>query len=170
MQTIHAPGETATPAPERVPRWARWFVWSFLAAFAVCGVVGIEAWPLTGFRLFSHLRHYHQTGWQAFAVRPDGSEVWLPLSRFPGGYNGFPLVMKSFEARSPQERTQMCRAWTVAASGFEVDTLAIRIYTVTRRLEPRHGRRPMMAAKRALAYTCPASTALVMKGVTGATG
>src|SRR6266511_3499429 len=101
------------------------------------------------------------------AGRQRGLAPAIPI---PGGYNGFPLVMKSFEARPPQERTHMCRAWTVAASGLEGNTLAIRIYTVTRRLEPRHGRRPMMAARRTLAHTCAASTALVMKGRTGATG
>ena len=79
------------------------------------------------------------------AGRQRGLAPAIPI---PGGYNGFPLVMKSFEARPPQERTHMCRAWTVAASGLEGNTLAIRIYTVTRRLEPRHGRRPMMAARR----------------------
>src|SRR5206468_2883631 len=42
--------------PDAVPRWAKWFVSLFLTAFVVCGVVGIEAWPLTGWRLFSHVR------------------------------------------------------------------------------------------------------------------
>jgi len=170
MQTIKAAGETATPAPERAPRWARWFVWSFLAAFAVCGVVRIEAWPLTGFRLFSHLRHERQTNWQAFAVRPDDRQVWLRLSRFPGGYNGLPLVMKTFPARSPQQRSDMCRAWTTAASEHEGKTVAIRIYRVDRRLEPRQGQHPMMAAKRSLAYTCAAGTVLVARGSKGVTG
>lgn len=173
MQTIQAPRETATPAIDRAPRWARWFVWSFLAAFAVCGVGGIEAWPLTGFRLFSHLRHEHQMQWVAFAVRPEGGEVWLRLSRFPGGYNGFPLVMKSFATRSPEKREEMCRAWTIAASGLEGKTVAIRIYALDRRLEPRRGQRPMTAPSRTLAYTCTAGTVLMAKGreeVAGATG
>lgn len=158
MQTIEAPPQTATPSIERAPRWARWFVWSFLAAFAVCGVVGIEAWPLTGFRLFSHLRHERQTEWQAFAVRPDGRETRLRLSRFPGGYNGFPLVMKSFSSRPQEERVDMCRAWTVAASGLEGETVAVRIYTIDRRLEPRRGGRPTTGPRRTLTYTCAKAT------------
>lgn len=168
MQTIQAPRGVATPAVERAPRWARWFVWSFLAAFAVCGVAGVEAWPLTGFRLFSHLRHEHQNGWQAYAVHPGGREEWLPLSRFPGGYNGFPLVMKSFSSRSPEERVDLCRAWTVAASGLVGRTVAIRIYAVGRNFEPRLGRRPVNSLKRSLAYTCGSGS--TDEGVASGTG
>jgi hypothetical protein len=164
MQTIEAPRETARPAIERAPRWARWFVWSFLTMFAICGVVGIEAWPFTGFRLFSHLRHERQTDWQAFAVRPDGREAWLPLSRFPGGYNGFPLVMKGFSSHSPHERAEMCRAWTVAAHALRGETVAIRIYAIDRRFEPRHGRRPMIPPKRTLVQTCAGP--IELKGTT----
>ncbi|HYZ02061.1 MAG TPA: hypothetical protein VFA92_11255 [Candidatus Binatia bacterium] len=154
MRTIEAPREATDREIERAPRWARWFVWSFLAALLVCGVVGIDAWPLTGFRLFSHLRYDHQTEWQAFAVRTDGSEARLRLARFPGGYNGFPLVMRNFESRSPGERSDMCRAWLAAASGLRDSAVAIRIYVVDRRLEPRHGRRAASVPRRTLAYTC----------------
>lgn len=168
MQTIEARRPTETPTVQRAPRWARAFVWSFLTAFVVCGVVGIEAWPLTGFRLFSHLRYEHQIEWQAFAVAPDGREDWLPLSRFPGGYNGFPLVMKSFASRSPEQQAGMCRAWTLAASGLRGKTTAIRIYSVDRHLQPRQGRRAMAAPIRTLAYTCASGS--IQKAVSRATG
>ena len=49
-------GDETTRGDERPPRGIRVFVWIFLAAFMICGAAGIEAWPLTGFRLFSHLR------------------------------------------------------------------------------------------------------------------
>jgi hypothetical protein len=53
---------------EGTPRWAAWFVGLFLSAFVICAVGGIEAWPLTGWRLFSHLRYEHQTSWRAAGV------------------------------------------------------------------------------------------------------
>jgi hypothetical protein len=169
MQTIEAAPEAPTVTVERAPRWARWFVWSFLAALLVCGVIGIEAWPLTGFRLFSHLRYEHQTEWQAFAVRSDGTELRLRLARFPGGYNGFPLVMKTFASRSLGEREAMCRAWMIAASGPQGPAAAtIRIYVVDRRLEPRLGRRAAIAPRRSLAYTCGAGVVRAGKGASGA--
>jgi hypothetical protein len=170
MQTTNAPARRAMFTPERVPRWARWYVWSFLAAFVVCGVVGIEAWPLTGFRLFSHLRHQQQIDWQAFAVRPDGREAWLPLSRFPGGYNGFPLLMKTFGSASPAKRSDMCRAWTVAAGGLEPGSVSVRIYVVNRRLEPRRGRRAAKGPTRVLAYTCASGVVQAIREAAIATG
>ena len=50
-----ARSEPAQPAdgPERVQPWARPFVTTLLGAFVLCGLFGIEAWPLSGFRLFS---------------------------------------------------------------------------------------------------------------------
>jgi hypothetical protein len=168
MQTSEARREIATPTVQRAPRWARVFVWSFLATFVVCGVVGIEAWPFTGFRLFSHLRYEHQTEWQAFAVSPEGRESRLRLSRFPGGYNGFPLIMKSFTSRGPRDRADMCQAWAVAAYGLRGRTLAIRIYAIDRHLEPRQGHAPAAPPIRALAYTCPG--AIVRNGVSDAAG
>jgi hypothetical protein len=170
MQTTDAPSVPAAATGQRAPRWARWYVWSFLAAFAVCGVVGIEAWPLTGFRLFSHLRQEQQTDWQAYAVRPNGREIWLPMSRFPGGYNGFPLVMKTFSSISAERRSNMCRAWTVAAGGLEPGAVAIRIYILDRHLEPRRGRRAAFAPTRALAYTCTNGVVQEMREAAIATG
>jgi hypothetical protein len=41
------------PSP---PAWTRRFVAVFLAAFVVCGIFGLEAWPLTGWRLFADAR------------------------------------------------------------------------------------------------------------------
>jgi hypothetical protein len=51
---------------DAAPRWARWFVTLFLVSFILCGAVEVEAWPLTVWRLFSHLRHEHQTQFQAY--------------------------------------------------------------------------------------------------------
>lgn len=52
----------------------RWFVRTFLLIFVVCGMARIEAWPLTGWRLFSHVRKPVQTSWRAVVVAPSGSE------------------------------------------------------------------------------------------------
>src|SRR6478735_5308554 len=46
------PPGAPTPS-ERVPAWVRGFVALFLIAFLLCGVFAIEAWPLTGWKLFS---------------------------------------------------------------------------------------------------------------------
>ncbi|HKZ75754.1 MAG TPA: hypothetical protein VJ259_03740 [Actinomycetota bacterium] len=48
---------------EDVPLRIRAVVAVFLSAFLVCGLAGVEAWPLSGFRLFSHLRTDRPEGW-----------------------------------------------------------------------------------------------------------
>jgi hypothetical protein len=139
--------------PDAVPRWAKWFVGLFLTVFAVCSVVGIEAWPLTGWRLFSHVRTERQTTWQAVTVDALGREQWLPLSRFPGGLNGFVLVMPKFSHLSLIRRAAMCQAWTAAARSAG-RTGTVRIYEVDRDLAPRDGSRPARSPTRTLRYTC----------------
>src|SRR6266511_3523031 len=62
---------TATGA-EPVAPWARRFVWAFLAAFVIAGVFGIEAWPLTGWRLFADARTAKQVSWQGVTVDAAG--------------------------------------------------------------------------------------------------
>lgn len=42
--------------PDRVPRFARPFVVLFIAAIVASALCVWEPWPLTSFRLFSHVR------------------------------------------------------------------------------------------------------------------
>src|SRR4029450_6323181 len=56
----------ATAEPTRtgatLPRWVRWYLGIFLVAFVLCGVIGIEAWPLTGWGVFPGARPDRQPG------------------------------------------------------------------------------------------------------------
>jgi hypothetical protein len=147
-------GEPAEGPRERVPAWTRWFVWLFLGAFVVCGVAGIEAWPLTGFRLFSHLRSEHQTAWRAYVVGPDGRERPVLFSRLGEAYRGFGLVMKTYPSLTPSARGRVCEAWTRAvARGSNPPEL--RVYRIDRDLTPRAGGHPAKPAVRTLRYECP---------------
>src|SRR5436189_1513657 len=69
--------------PERVPAWTRGFVAVYLIAFLVCGVFAIEAWPLTGWRLFSHPRRANLYGWRAFTFDARGHQTKIDFARFP---------------------------------------------------------------------------------------
>ena len=80
-----------TPAPSAtgpIPRWARWFVRGFLALFLVCGVFGLEAWPLTGWRLFADARQARQPGFQAVTVDRQDRETPISFRDLPAGYQG----------------------------------------------------------------------------------
>jgi hypothetical protein len=77
---------TPDTGTERPQPWARPFVAVLLAAFVTCGVLGIEAWPLSGFRLFSAPRGAVTTGWRLIAVTADGERVRINVSRLGAAY------------------------------------------------------------------------------------
>jgi hypothetical protein len=136
------------------PRLARPFVAVFLAAIVICAVATIEAWPLTGWRLFSHLRTDEQSAWSATAVDSRGREHEYPLGRLEMGYRGFIFLMGEFAERSPAERLELCDAWregTGELLGFEATE--VRIYQSHWRLSEREGDRAAPGNPE-LRYTC----------------
>ena len=92
----------------------RAFVWAFLALFALCGLAGIEAWPFSGFRLFSHVRTDQVAGWEVTLVDGSGAERPAPL-----GAGSWLHVAAGMERLPDAERLAVCRAWARGA-GVEV--------------------------------------------------
>ena len=136
------------------PRYARPFVAIFLAAFVICAVATIDAWPLTAWRLFSHLRTDQQAAWSATAVDSEGREHEYPLGRSGMGYRGFIFLMGEFEERSPADRLELCDTWregTEELLGFEATE--VRIYLSEWRLSERQGDRAPRGEP-SLRYTC----------------
>jgi hypothetical protein len=143
----------AVRAEKRLPVWPRLFVAAFLSAFVVCGLVGIEAWPLTGWRLFSHLRTPTLTTWQAETVDAAGNAAALRFAELPRAYRNFTLIMKGFAARPPSEQAAVCADWGAAArqQGRQVET--VRVYRLVWDLSQReHGRARLVA--RTPVYSC----------------
>lgn len=111
------PRRSSTQKPPRTdapPHWVRPFVAVFLAAFFVCGVLGIEAWPLTGWRLFSRLREPRQTVWQVAVVDGAGRETPFPWAELPAGFHAHVHLLKSFSHLPGERRDAVCRAWAGA--------------------------------------------------------
>jgi hypothetical protein len=121
-------------------RGVRVFVAVFLAAFVVCGLFGLELWPLTGWRLFSQLRTDHQVAWRATAVGEDGEKQIL-FTELPRAYGNFPLVMRTFSELTPAEQTAACRVWLDAARHERPGTRTVRLYRIDWYLSHRHGPR-----------------------------
>jgi hypothetical protein len=147
-------GEEQRASADGPSRAVRTFVAAFLAAFAVCGLFGIEAWPLTGWRLFSQLRTDHQVSWRAFAVDGRGYEEAIRFEDLPRAYRNFPLVMRTFASLSPREQVAACRAWLAAARREMTVVGAVRIYRVDWYLSYRRGSGDGPAPARKLLYTC----------------
>jgi hypothetical protein len=146
----------AEPAAEadRVPRRVRWFAFGFLAAFVVCGFAGIEAWPLSGFRLFSHLRTNRLTTYETIAVDAAGRESRLVLGQLPDSFRGFGLIERSLPSLPPEQRSRVCVQVTRAARHVHPGVASIRVYAVEVDLSNRAGRRPAGPPERRLLYDC----------------
>ena len=145
-----------TPAPtatEPVPRWARWFVGVFLALFLVCGVFGLEAWPLTGWRLFADARQARQPGFQAVTVDTHRRETPIPFRDLPVGYRGDVQVLKGFAGLPTARQAAACQAWAQAVRERGGEVAEIRIYQTVTDVSRRVGDRAAPPA-RTLRFTC----------------
>ena len=139
--------------PETVPRTARWFVRIFLLAFVVCAVAGVEAWPFTGFRLFSRPRYETQTTWAAYTVA-GGRQTHLWFDDLPRPYQGFELLMVQFRHLDPAQRSALCSAWLAEARRVRPGVNALRIYRLRVDALPRHGDRAGPPISRSLVDAC----------------
>jgi hypothetical protein len=130
--------------PDRVPRLARPFVAWLLAAMVASAVFVLEPWPLTSFRLFSHLRVDEQTAWEATVVEPNGEELGYPL--------GF--AIGEFVDADGERRDELCRTWVGAAPELVArHAVVVRLYQRRWRLSERSGDRALPGS-REHAFTC----------------
>lgn len=144
---------TGTEADRPQP-WARPFVAVLLALFVACGVFGIEAWPLTGFRLFSAPRGPVSTGWRLVAVTPAGEEVPVNVSRLGAAYRGFGFVARTFTDLAPADRAATCAAWLRATASIGIPAEALRLVTVEQPVVPRDQHGPLAGPRRTVVATC----------------
>ena len=135
------------PAVDAPPKWIPIYVVGFLVAFSLCGLLSIEAWPLTGWRLFSALRHEEQISWRAVAVDSEGNERPVPFGRLSEAYRGHVQILKSFPGLSSEERIGVCRAWISASRRAGVDADSLRIYRTRWLLSDRSGSRARPAER-----------------------
>ena len=140
-------------APEPAPRWARWFVGVYLALFVVCGVAGLEAWPLTGWRLFADARQARQPGFEAATVDRAGRETPIPFRDLPAGYRGNVQVLKEFARLPAGRQAAVCQAWAEAVRDRGGEVAEVRIYQTVTDVSQRSGDRGAPPA-RSLRFTC----------------
>lgn len=141
-----------------MPPATRVFVYGFLAVFLVSGIAGVEAWPLTGWKLFSGVRSQHQVVWEAVTVDRSGREHPVPFSALPRGYRGAPHLFSAYRRFPPDRVEESCRSLADAVRRRRrADVAAVRVYRRARRLslEAGPGGRPgAVAGPRTLSYEC----------------
>jgi hypothetical protein len=145
------------------PRWVRFFVWALLAAVLVCGAAGLEAWPFSGFRLFSQVRTPHTVSYRLATVDGAGNERALPFRALPPGFRGLSLDLGSAAAGMASDRAGLCGAIAEGARSIGRDVAGVRVYEVVRDLSQRVGRTSVPSSHH-LAFSCGARSGFHASG------
>jgi hypothetical protein len=107
------PAVSATDADlvdDEPPRPARILVAVLLVLLLVPGLIGFDAWPLTGWRLFSLSRDAEQTRWVVEAVAEDGDRRVVSLEELPLRYRHAEWPMAELPGASAARRDAVCEA------------------------------------------------------------
>lgn len=100
----------ASDEPITAPASARRFVAVLLALLLVPGVIGFDAWPLTGWRLFSADRGDRQTRWEISTVATDGSLAPFDLDELPIAYRNAEWILAELPDADDARREEVCQA------------------------------------------------------------
>ncbi len=146
--------------PDGVPKWAPAFIAVFMAGFLYCGFYGEEAWPLTGWRLFSRIRTDEQMSWSVTWVDSKNQSRPYPFKELPFAYGGYVHVLNRFPRETPSDQLRICRAWLEAIR--DEHPKALTISRTTWKLSERSGRRAK-PPKTEDTYTCD-GTSVRVKG------
>lgn len=145
---------SARSGTDRPQPWARPFVTLLVAAFLTCGVLGIEAWPLSGFRLFSAPRSERSVGWRLVALEADGGSAPVNVSRLGAAYRGFGFIARTFDELSWGERAEFCAIWARAAASIGIDAVGFHVIRIEQRLIPRDVDGPLVEPRRTVTGAC----------------
>jgi hypothetical protein len=104
---VQADPDAAADGP---PRSGRILVAVLLVLLLVPGLIGFDAWPLTGWRLFSVSRDAEQTRWVVEAVAADGGRRIVSLEELPLRYRHAEWPMAELPGASEARRDAVCEA------------------------------------------------------------
>jgi hypothetical protein len=146
---VSGPHAKSTGSSDIGGAWIRPTLFAFLGVFLACGLLSIELWPLTGWRLYHERRGAERSSWQIVAVDPQGAEETVRLDALPLGWHNTSRLIGEFEGMDDAARDSVCDAWAEPARTEGVEVTEVRIYRVrsTLRAEPPDRRRE-------LAWTC----------------
>ena len=138
---------------DAAPRSARWLVGALFVLLLVPGLIGFDAWPLTGWRLFSLARDDTQTLWVLQAVDEDGSSRLVDVEELPLRYRHAEWPMADLPGASTERRQAVCEALLGAVIDVEPATVELRIARDEAQLQERDGEWVVMDELEVL-HTC----------------
>ncbi len=135
------PHPAATAPPDQIVpgRAQRRLVVTALFLLLVPGVIGIDFWPLTAWRLFSQARTDVQTNWEINAVDARGRSTNVDLDKLPVGYQLAEWSMAELETSSYSRSDAVCTALLEAAAEERPGTVQLDIVRNDRWLVRRDG-------------------------------
>jgi hypothetical protein len=128
-----------------------------LALLLVAGVATIEAWPFTGWRLYSNTKGPTAGSFIAYRIGPDGGEHLVDYHDLPYAYQRTPYVLNKFAHSSAAEREAACDGIAHGEREAGRRVVAIRVYWEVRRVVPVDGERHTKLIERELRFTCARS-------------
>lgn len=138
--------DATAPGEGSVASWVRPALYGFLTVFLVCGLLSIEMWPVTGWRLYHERRGQERSSWQIVALDEDGEESTIDLGALPLGWHNTSKLIGEFPSMDAEGRDEVCDAWAQPAreAGESVDR--VRVYRVrsTLRADPPDRRRELV--------------------------
>jgi hypothetical protein len=146
---------TDLPSTSDPPTWVRAVVLAVLGLFVVSGAVGLEAWPLTGWHLFSTTREQSERSWQAYVVDPTGEETRVVWVELPTAYRHSDRLLSSLPFLPDDEAEAACEGYVDELRSEFPDLVEVRIYKVTDRFDDDGEHREEL--DRELRFTCSAS-------------
>jgi hypothetical protein len=119
---------------ERPPAAVRRFVLVIFVLLLVPGLIGFEAWPLTGWRLFSLARDDRQLRWEVDAVTPAGTLETVDLDRLPLGYRLAEWPLAELPDADAGRRDEVCEALLAGVAEEVPGMVGLRLVRNDRRL------------------------------------
>jgi hypothetical protein len=120
----------------------------------VSGLIGVEAWPLTGWKMYARLRHGDFWGWQVLAVGVDGTERSVDLRHAPAAYHGVTHFLAGFEGLSSEDRQAACLALAQVARMQYEGVAGVAIDHVLGRIPVDPGYPPSPSTRRSRIHQC----------------
>lgn len=151
LRESRAGAATAQDEPDAAPRSARIFVTVLFVLLLVPGVIGFDAWPLTGWRLFSLSRDDDQTRWVLEAVDDQGDRRVVSYEELPLRYRHAEWPISELPGASSDRRDAVCEALLEAVVDVDPSTVELSLardharlvegddgWTTRHRIEPFH--------------------------------